>query len=1520
MVSWPGLTERRCQLTGQLLLVLLTCTFFASGTEYFITPSLNTSCPQSLTTHCCTLSQLAHDSTRKLEDTNLTLFFLRGNHNLNGNLTLTNLDFLLVSNFNVETVTITCASHLGKFEISQTTTVSMKGLHIIGCRENVVQLVSQFTLENTTFQGMGSSGTMLVIRQTVKASIVSCSFINGRGSLYSLQSPVTVGGAIVASKSSVWVEGTIFKRNSADFGAAIYAQETIISAINSKMMYNTATHEGGALTVVNCSIGIVDSTFIGNRAEENGGVITMNGGSLNITDSSFTNNSADIAGGVISCEGGSFYIADSTISGNKALIGGVIYLIEGSFHIADSTISGNSVDHVRGGGGVIYSEGGSFHIADSTFSGNTARVGGVVSAINGSFHIVGSSFTNGYHGGVIFSNTASFSITNSSFCNNSAGRYGGVITTILGSLRIEDSTFTDNKGDDAGVLNSIGDLIHIVNSSFTNNSAKSAGVIVSVGGSFHIAKCVFSENSANFGGAIHSAVRGSFYIDNSTFRDNVADQGGAIVSTNKSSFHIANCFFTNNTAEVHGVMVALNSLKAVIINSCTFVDNRATHSTLSFVQSLLHVSGNTTFLNNVGSFYAAASNVTFSGITKFENCGDMNFNGGAITSIRSNIYLHGRSDFNSNQGNTGGAIFVRDGVFSISGDMRIANSKANRGGGIYLQQSSFEIIGARVSCLIINNTASLGGGINAFGSTIIVNQPSDLHFIGNNADKGGGIYTEVNTRILMKKYYVEQYDCPELIMNFEDNHATFGGAIFVNDNSNYGACTTFTECFIQVQGLYKITDNIIGVLNPNFRLSTNIYFSDNKASTDIGDNIYGGLLSKCTTDLFSEVYQIKKYVNGIESLTKYNVSNATLDSISSLPVQVCFCNDQGYPDCTYQPPPIHVKKGEAFTVSLTALDQAGHAVETNITSLLSPPDGRFSEGQQTQTVQYCTHLTFNLFSPGESESLIPLAVGSPCRNAVSSIQSVQINFLNCTCPIGFEPSSDPVKCDCLCDSALSPYITRCDSNTSLLLRESTNSWITYVNGTDPYRYVIYPHCPYDYCHPAGDNVSINLTLPDGADSQCAYGHAGVLCGGCQKNLSLSLGSSHCLPCGRFWPAEMFAVLLASIIAGVLLVATLLALNLTVATGLVNGFIFYANIVAASSSAFFSSSKPSYPTVFVAWLNLEVGYDACFIDGLDAYTKTWLQLAFPAYIITLVVLVIVISEHSPRFTRLIGRRDPVATLATLILLSFSKLLSTTIVVLSFAILDYPEGSHVVWLLDGNVKYLQGKHIGLFTAAVVIVLLGVPYTVLLFLWQWCMRTPNWKLFGWIRDTRLSAFITTYHAPYNVKHRYWTGLLLLVRVVLYITAAVTVSSDPEVPLSMTAILIGGLFLLKGIVGSLYKDLLVDVVETLIYFNLLAFAVLSLYHFNSDSTEQTTIAYVSTTITFILLVGVVLIHVIRLVKMKCCKHPAVEELDVAAAVQATGPGTEHAKVTHSYIDFRSLKPQQVNKNDELQLKLISE
>ena len=585
--------------------------------------------------------------------------------------------------------------------------------------------------------------------------------------------------------------------------------------------------------------------------------------------------------------------------------------------------------------------------------------------------------------------------------------------------------------------------------------------------------------------------------------------------------------------------------------------------------------------------------------------------------------------------------------------------------------------------------------------------------------------------------------------------------------------------------------------------------------------------------------------------------------------------------------------------------------------LINNSHGRMGEGQQQQKIsKNCTKLTYSVYSPNGSE-IISLFADGPCKASVLSRRNVSIQFLDCTCSIGFEPSRSDSECRYICSWTLSPYITKCDPATNSVFRANTTSWITYINDTDPPGFMIYPICPLDYCYPPSENISINFNLPSGSDAQCAHNRSGILCGACQPNLSLSLGSSHCLPCPNHWPLAFIFIMFAAFIAGILLVTVILVLNMTVADGMINAIIFYTDVTAPFHRIVHSSASPNFPTVFIAWLNLDIGFDVCFFKGLDAYDKTWIKLLFPAYIIFLVVIVIKISKHSPRFTRLISsrRRDPVATLATLILLSYAKLLSTTISVLSHATLTYPDGStSVVWLLDGSVQYLQGKHIALVIAVAIIILLGVPYTFLLLFWQWLIRIPKINLNRW---TRLNSIITPYHAPYNDEHRYWSGLLLLVRVVLYITVAVTVSSNPQIPLLMTVILVGGLLFLKGAIGSrLYKRSSIDIVETVILLNLLLFAALSWYNFKSDSRKETAIMYVSTGTVFLLLIGEIAYKVISstgilgYIKRKTSADNAVHNQLLVPLIRSPSLSSE---VTHSSLEISlpTPSPNEHGRND---------
>ena len=302
---------------------------------------------------------------------------------------------------------------------------------------------------------------------------------------------------------------------------------------------------------------------------------------------------------------------------------------------------------------------------------------------------------------------------------------------------------------------------------------------------------------------------------------------------------------------------------------------------------------------------------------------------------------------------------------------------------------------------------------------------------------------------------------------------------------------------------------------------------------------------------------------------------------------------------------------------------------------------------------------------------------------------------------------------CVCDSRLSPYFTDEEkSETESLTRHGT-VWATFINNSycnngschDSSGFLIYPYCPLDYCLPPTSNIHINFNRIDGADAQCANNRSGLLCSLCQPGFSLSHGSSRCIPCSKAWYSRFLVGLAVTLVIGILLVTLLMTLNLTVAIGTLNGLIFYANIIGANSDTFHSSQEQSLPAKFysllISWLNFKVGIDVCYFKGVDTYWKTWLQLVFPLYVILLVIMTITVSKYSMRFTRLMAKGNPVATLATLILFSYTKFLQITITTLSFATLNYPDGSHKrVWLPDATVEYLSGKHVVLFIIAIII----------------------------------------------------------------------------------------------------------------------------------------------------------------------------------------------------------------------------
>ena len=333
----------------------------------------------------------------------------------------------------------------------------------------------------------------------------------------------------------------------------------------------------------------------------------------------------------------------------------------------------------------------------------------------------------------------------------------------------------------------------------------------------------------------------------------------------------------------------------------------------------------------------------------------------------------------------------------------------------------------------------------------------------------------------------------------------------------------------------------------------------------------------------------------------------------------------------------------------------------------------------------------------------------------------------------------------------------------------------------------------------------------------------------------------------------------------------------------NGILFYAHIVTANAEAYFLPFKtPNFITVFISWLNLDIGFDICFsvLSPVEDHNyKALIRLVFPAYVVILVIIVVVASEYSPRFAKIIGNGNPVAVLATMILLSYAKLLNA--ILASFSVFYWKPAygsSNLDITVVGNINEMieelnnttKFKVLSYFWLVVniLVLLLCVIYITLVFSWQWLLRYQDKTLLKWVKYQKLHHFLEPYHAPYIGKYRYWTGLLLLVRAVFYVIALLKFSIDPRVNLIAVILIVGGLILLKGvIVNIVYKNFLLDVIETATYFNLIALSALTLYNLETERNQVNVVAgYTCTSIIFILLLGVIMFHVLCYTRLYKC------------------------------------------------------
>ena len=1192
-----------------------------------------------------------------------------------------------------------------------------------------------------------------------------------------------------------------------------------------------------------------------------GGVIILSDSNVGITKCFFKNNSAEL-GGVIFAENSSSININSSIfidhstACKKKCFGGLIFVNNSNAFINHcsflKTIFNHSQPLQLTRGGVIACFGSSISFEFGDFHMNFAYMGAVIESRHCNVDFYECNFSHNtakLNGGIGLFKTSTVIVRNCSFMRNVAyEKAGGVFYAKRSTILMNVSFFYRNEAYNLGGVTKISKSnVSVTNCTFIGNG-------------------VLSETGR--GGVMYYADNNLAQICDTKFFFNKAFAGGAVSSNTGSVLHLkSDNLFIGNSAHYGGaIQIQFSSFTCTC--SLSIIGNTASWGVLIFLHSNGTINGKFTYSNNTGSLLVFDSTISTIGNIHFKTSAPEEVlesytgvnEGGGITSILSTIKLQGNVKFSQNRAINGGGILAISSRIEISGELLATeNYVSDTGGGVYIYHSIILIV--RGSATLADNRAfNKGGGIHLVSSSLVLvtrnKEQGIINFHSNLAKIGGGVCLEESSKVYTTT--------DKMVIKFTNNMAEFGGAIYVSDDTNNGTCTSSedtlsttaeSDCFFQ-----SIQYNAYGGNSRSSNIiKTHIDFSGNTANSS-GAILYGGLLDRCTVNVFDR----KAYMKIMYS-SQPNFTEGILNYTSSDAVRICFCKtSEAEVDCSYQPQPIQVIKGRNFTLNIAAVDHVNHTLNhVTIHSYLSHKDSRLGKGQKAQLTNStkCSVLTFRAYTVLENEVMIMYSSG-PCRDATKSRRSVSIKFLPCDCPVGFELSkTDLYTCHCKCHSKLLKFVTNCNAATILVHRKG-DVWITALNYTDKTDYFIHPHCPFDYCLPPTVDVGINLNKPTGSDAQCNHHRSGLLCSICEAGLSLSLGSSQCVSCPKYWPALLIVIILSALLAGIVLVWLVLVLNLTVAVGTLNGIVFYANIIAANKSIFLPFQSPNFHSVIISWLNLDIGFQTCFFQGMDAYSKAWIEFLFSVYIIAIVVGVIFICEHSKRFASLLGKRNPVATLATLILFSYAKLLQSIISSLAFALLKYPDGSkELVWRPDATVKYFSGKHIPLFFVAVIILLVGIAYTILLFFWQWLLPISDIKIFQWVKNTKLTSFMDAYHAPYTAKSRYWTGLLLLARVVLYTVSTVNVSGEPSINLIAVIVVITCLFMLNF---NTYKKWPINVLETGLYVNLILLSAGKFYTLYNELGNHALLAYVSISMTVAMLVCVILYHIFCIPSVK--------------------------------------------------------
>jgi predicted outer membrane repeat protein len=298
------------------------------------------------------------------------------------------------------------------------------------------------------------------------------------------------GGAIYCDSASPAITDTVFIENQAenDRGGGIYLSPGSSPVITDCTFQSNMAKQGGGICCDGASPSIVQSQILENEATlEGGGIFMFNYAAPTITgctiDGNYTTAYATMAGGMY-CSFSSPVVQDTVISNNTSKYGaGVVIREYSEAAFSNCTISNNEAGYDMGG--VYCLEYSSARFSECAISGNTALAehgdgygGGVGISIESTATLKDCLLWQNHAAGpggavIVYGSGSSLNVINSIFWDNETNSFGGGIYNFFASAMVTNSTFWRNTAGSGGggFYNLAADSFTLTNSILWANTA-----------------------------------------------------------------------------------------------------------------------------------------------------------------------------------------------------------------------------------------------------------------------------------------------------------------------------------------------------------------------------------------------------------------------------------------------------------------------------------------------------------------------------------------------------------------------------------------------------------------------------------------------------------------------------------------------------------------------------------------------------------------------------------------------------------------------------------------------------------------------------------------------------------------------------------------------------------------------------------------------------------------------------------------------------------------------------------------